>query len=112
MTTRHLLVSSVAALALAAAPALHASSLSTNSPVHALFAKEKTVAISFRNDSGAPVELKIGENLMKVETGKTVALHLPVGTKVLANTATPNLTAGSVITEVATYLSGATLSIK
>jgi len=112
MTSRNLLVSSIAALALVAAPALYATPLSITNPVHATFAKEKTVAISFRNDTNAPLELKVGDSLMKVETGKTLALHLPVGTKVLANTATPNLTAGSLIAQVDTYLAGATLSIK
>jgi phosphosulfolactate phosphohydrolase-like enzyme len=112
MTTRHLLVSSLAALALAAAPALHATPLRLTTPIHASYAKEKAVSISFRNDTASPLELKVGESLMKVEAGKTLALHLPVGTKVIANTATPNLPAGSVIAEVATYLSGATLSIK
>ena len=112
MTTRNLFVSSIAALALAAAPAVYAAPLSITTPVHAFFSKEKMVSVSFRNDSGAPVELKVGDNLMKVDTGKTIALHLAVGTKVLANTATPNLTAGSVIAQVDTYLSGATLSIK
>ena len=112
MTTRHLFVSSLAALALAAAPALHASPLSITNPVHASFSKEKTVSISFRNDTSAPLELKVGDSLMKVEAGKTLALHLPVGTKVVANTSTPNLAAGSLIAEVATFLNGATLSIK
>jgi hypothetical protein len=112
MTTRNLLVSSIAALALAAAPALHASPLSITSPIHASYGKSKDVAINFRNDTTAPLELKVGENVMKVEAGKTLALHLPVGTKVLANTATPNLTAGTIIAEVASYLNGATLSIK
>lgn len=112
MTSRNLLVSSIAALALVATPALNASALSITSPVHASYGKTKDVAINFRNDTSAPLELKVGDNLMKVEAGKTLALHLPVGTKVVANTATPNLTAGSLIAEVATYLSGATLSIK
>ena len=112
MITRNLFVSSVAALALVAAPALNAAPISINAPVHAMFAKEKTVAISFRNDTKDPLELKVGDNLMKVEAGKTLSLKLPVGTKVVANTATPNLTAGTVITQVDTYLSGATLSIK
>jgi hypothetical protein len=112
MTTRHLFVSSIAALALAAAPAIHAAPLSIANPVHATFSKEKTVSISFRNDTSTPLELKVGDSLMKVEAGKTLALHLPVGTKVLANTATPNLTAGSLIAQVDTYLNGATLSIK
>ena len=112
MTTRHLFVSSIAALALATAPALYATPLSINTPVHAMFAKEKTVAINFRNDTRDALELKVGDNVMKVEPGKTLALHLPVGTRVLANTATANLTAGTLIAEVATYLSGATLVIK
>lgn len=112
MTTRHLFVSSIAALALVAAPAVHASPLSIKNPVHAMFSKDKTVEISFRNDTSAPLELKVGDNVMKVEAGKTLALHLPVGTKVVANTATPNLAAGALIAEVAGYLSGATLVIK
>ena len=112
MTTRNLLVSSIAALALAAAPALHASSLSIANPVHASFGKVKDVSISFRNDTTAPLELKVGDNVLKVEAGKTLALHLPVGTKVMANTATPNLAAGALIAQVDTYLSGAVLSIK
>ena len=117
MTSRNLLVSSfasltIAALALVATPALNASPLSISTPLHASYGKTKDVAISFRNDTSAPLELKVGENVMKVEAGKTLALHLPVGTKVIANSATPNLAAGSLIAEVATYLSGATLSIK
>ncbi len=112
MTTRNLFISSIATLALTVAPAVYAAPLSITTPIHASFGKSKDVSISFRNDTTAPIELKVGENLMKVEAGKTLALHLPVGTKVMANTATPNLTAGSLIAQVDTYLSGATLSIK
>jgi hypothetical protein len=112
MTTRHILATSIAALALAAAPALHASPVAINSPVHAMFTKAKTVQISFRNDSGTPLELKIGESVMKVDTGKTLSLKLPEGTRVITNTATPKLEAGALIAQVAAYLSGATVSIK
>jgi phosphosulfolactate phosphohydrolase-like enzyme len=112
MTPRKLLVSSIVALALAAAPAVHAAPRSITTPIHATYAKEKAVHISFRNDTSSPLELKVGDSLMKVEAGKTLALHLPVGTKVIANTPTPNLAAGALIAEVATYLDGATLAIK
>jgi hypothetical protein len=112
MTTRHLLVSSIAALALAAAPALNASPLNIPTSIHASYGKTRMVQISFRNDSGAPLELKVGESVMKIEAGKTVNLHLAVGTRVLANTPTPNLASGSLIAQVDTYLNGATLSIK
>jgi len=112
MTTRHLLVSSIAAFALTAAPAIYAAPLSISTPVHASYGKTKMVQVSFRNDSGGPLELKIGDSIMKVEVGKTLNLHLAVGTRVLANTATPNLAQGSLIAEVDTFLNGATLSIK
>lgn len=111
MHLRQILATSVAALALVSTPALHAASTSIASPVHAVFAKGKMVKVSFRNDSGSQLELKVGDEVMKVESGATVSLKLPEGTKVLANTATSKLVAGTVITEVAAYLDGATLSI-
>jgi hypothetical protein len=39
-------------------------------------------------------------------------VHLPAGTKVISNTATTNLMAGTLVTEVASYLEGATINIK
>jgi hypothetical protein len=112
MTPRHLLISSIAALAFTAAPAIYAAPLSIATPIHASYGKTKTVQISFRNDSGSPLELKVGDNIMKIEAGKTLNLHLAVGTRVLANTATSSLTPGSLIAQVDTFLNGATLSIK
>jgi len=112
MTPRRLLVASFAALAFTAAPAIYAAPLSIATPIHATYGKTKMVQISFRNDSGAPLELKVGDSVMKVEAGKTINLHLAVGTRVLANTPTPNLASGSLIAQVDSYLNGATLSIK
>ena len=112
MTTRNIFVTSIAALALCAAPAVYATPTTIQTPVHAAFNKVKTVQISFRNDSGTPLELKVGENVMKVEMGKTLSLKLPEGTRVVTNTPTSKLEAGALITEVQSYLSGATLSIK
>ncbi len=112
MKARSLAVAVVATLALTASPAVFAAPVSLNLPVHAFLAKVKNVNISFRNDSGAPLELKAGDNVMKLNTGQTMKVQLPAGTKVLANTATPKLAPGAVVTEVASYLDGATISIK
>jgi hypothetical protein len=111
MNIRQILATSVAVLALASTPALHASITSVALPVHATYTKGKLIKISFRNDSGSVLELKAGDNVMKVASGATLSLKLPEGTKVLTNNATQKLTAGELITEVATYLDGATLSI-
>jgi hypothetical protein len=111
MNIRQTLATSIAALALIAAPALHASPLSIKSPIHAAFGKTKTVSVSFHNASAAPLELKVGDNLMTVAPGQTLSLHLAAGTRVLANSATAMLQAGALITEVAPYLDGATLNI-
>jgi hypothetical protein len=111
MTIRQILATSVTALALVSTPALHAATTSIASPVHAIFTKVKMVKVHLRNDSGSQIELRVGDSLMKIENGQTLNLNLATGTKVLTNTATPKLTAGSVIAEVAPYLDGATLSI-
>lgn len=112
MQARSLVATAVATLALIASPAVYASPVSLNTPVHAFLAKVKNVNISFRNDTGSPLELKAGDSIVKLNAGQTMNLHLPAGTKVLANTPTTNLIAGAVVAEVATYLDGATISIK
>ncbi len=111
MTIRQILATSIVAVTLVSTTSLHAASTSISTPIHAAFAKSATVKISFRNETPSQVELKIGDDLMKVDAGKTVSLRLAVGTRVLANTATPTLTAGALIIEVASSLNGATLLI-
>ena len=111
MTIRQILATSIAAVALVSTPALHAAPTSIVSPIHAAFGKQKMVKISFFNDSGTPIELKIGDEIVKLDTGKTIDLHLAVGVRVLSNTATSKMTVGTVIAEVAPSLNGATLRI-
>jgi hypothetical protein len=111
MHLRQILATSVTALALVSTTAVYAAPTSIAIPVHADLAKGKMVKISFRNDSGSELELKVGDNIMKVQNGATLSVKLPEGSKVIANTATPKLAAGTVVTEVAGYLNNATLSI-
>jgi hypothetical protein len=104
----------VVATSLLAAPALYAAPASVSSPVHAMFAKSKTstVKLSLRNDSGSPMEIKVGEKVMTLEPGKPVNLNLEVGTRIVANSATPNHAAGSLIEEVVKDHAGATIIIR
>jgi len=114
MKIRNVFVVSVAIVSLAASTSVYAAPTSIHAPVSAMFAKSstKTVKLSLRNDSGAAMELKVGDNIVTLDAGKTVAFKLPVGTRILANAATPTHAAGSLLAEVSSQLDDATIAIK
>jgi hypothetical protein len=104
----------VVATSLLAAPAVYAAPASISSPVHAMFAKTKstTVKLSLRNDSGSAMEVKVGDKVMTLDPGKPVTLNLEVGTRIVANSTTPNHPEGSLIEEVISDHNGATIVIR
>ncbi|WP_158790902.1 hypothetical protein [Granulicella sp. L60] len=104
----------VIATSLLAVPSVYAAPASISSPIHAMFGRSKTtmVKLSLRNDSGKPMDVKIGDKVMTLDPGKPVDLDLPVGTRIIASTATPNHEVGSVIEEVVSSHSGATIAIR
>jgi hypothetical protein len=114
MKRHNLLTVAVVATSLVAAPAIYAASTSISSPVHAMFGKTKTssVKLNLRNDTGAPLEVMVGDKPMTLEPGKLVNLEVPVGTRIVANSATPNHAVGSLIEEVIKDHNGATIAIR
>jgi hypothetical protein len=102
----------VIATSLLAAPAVYAAPAAISSPIHAMFTKTKLVKLSIRNDSGTAMDIKIGDKVMTLAPGKPVDFTLPVGTRILAASATPNHEAGSLIEEVISEHNGATISIR
>jgi hypothetical protein len=114
MKIRPALTSSAAILFLAALPAAYAS-VSVHAPVHALFGghSQKSIKINLRNDTGAPVELKIGDKVATLQAGQVVSEKLPVGTRITTDTATANHKVGDLIVEIADGMySDSTLTIK
>jgi len=113
MTRLNRLTIAAIASSLLAAPAVYAAP-AIPSPVHAMFAKTKTntVKLNLRNDSGTAMEIKVGDQVMTLDPGKPVSLKLEVGTRIVANTATPNHPAGSLIEEVISDHNGATIVIR
>jgi hypothetical protein len=91
--------------AIFAAPAIH-------SPVNAMFSKTKTIKFTLTNDSTSTMDLKVGDDLVKLDPGKSLSVSLPLGARVLANSETPFHQVGSVIAEVSNSLSGAIVHIK
>ena len=79
-----------------------------------MFAKTKTstVKLNLRNDSGSAMEVKVGDQVMTLDPGKPITLNLEVGTRIVANSATPNHAVGSLIEEVVKDHAGATIIIR
>jgi hypothetical protein len=85
---------------------------SSNAPTNIAFVKTRTVKFALRNDSTSAVQLKVGDQVMSLDPGKTVALKLDVGTRIVMNAATPTHPAGELIAQATTELADATLVIK
>ena len=81
-------------------------------PVHAMFAKTKMVKLNLRNDSSAPMELKVGEDVITIDAGKTIAVKAAVGARIVTTTSTASHPSGTLLAEVTTALSDATIGIK
>ncbi len=110
------ITATVASLALSPSAYAGQTSIHAYGPVHAMFGamfgKTKMIKLSLRNDSSSVMELKVGDDVMKLDAGKSIALSLPVGTRILANVATATHPAGSLIEEVTSGLSGVTIGIR
>ncbi len=75
-------------------------------------AKGKTVKFSLRNDSGTAVELKVGDQVMSLDAGKTLALKVPVGTRIVRTSSAPNHAAGELLAEASKDLNNSTIAFR
>ncbi len=112
MKYRTLLLAAAVVASVPTSHVVHAQTASIHAPVHAMFAKEKTVKLSLHNGSSSPFEVKLGDELMTVAAGQTVSLNLPIGTRIVANSNTSTLQAGTLITQVSKELNGAVLHVR
>jgi hypothetical protein len=113
MKSRKLLLANAAIVAgLFTSHIVYAAPASVNLPVHAMFAKEKTVKLSLRNGSSNAVDVRVGEQLMTLTAGQSVNLNLPVGTRIVVNSDTASVKAGTLIAQVSKELSGSTVTLK
>jgi hypothetical protein len=112
MKPRNLAITAAVVAAMITPHIVYASPVNLHTSVNAMFAKEKTVKLSLRNGSASSVEVKVGEELMTLTAGQAVNLNLPVGTRIVANTDTSTVKAGTLIAEVSKELSGAVVTVK
>ncbi|WP_213804473.1 hypothetical protein [Granulicella sp. dw_53] len=85
---------------------------SVNVPVNAMYAKTKLIKFTIKNDSDMPMELSSGDDLIKLEAGKSIPVSLPIGTPVVSKTANQYHQVGDVIVVTSNVLSGAIVHIK
>jgi hypothetical protein len=111
MNRRNLFAIAAITASLTLSPAVYAVT-SIHAPVKAMFGKAKNVKLTLVNDSGSPIEVKAGEDVVKLEAGKPITVNLPVGTRVTAHSGSPNHAPGTLIAEVSDALNGAILHIK
>lgn len=91
----------LAAVFFAAAPASYAAVGSIHSPARAMFFYgQKKIKFNLSNQTGASLELKIGDQVTTLEAGQVKGFNLPVGTRVIMNTSSGRYHAGDVIVEV------------
>lgn len=111
MIRRSLLVAPIAAACLLLSQGLYASPVNLHAPVNAMFARSKTVKFQLHNGSASPMDLKVGETILTVKAGETVKLDLAPGTRILTSSATSTHPAGTIVLEVSTEFSGATVTL-
>jgi hypothetical protein len=114
MKIRSVLAIAVAVAGLSASTNIYAAAKAADTPSLAYvgFAKTKTIKLSLRNDSSASMELKVGDDVVTLDAGKTVTLKLPLGTRVVTNAATPTHQAGTLVAQASSELNGTTVAIR
>lgn len=112
MNRRIVCAISLAVASMFASEAVYAAPAAPHVPVRAMFAKAKMVKFNLRNDGSAPLTLKVGDDVVTLDAGKTKAMELPVGTRIVRQDATATQPSGAVVTEVSKELSGVTLALK
>jgi hypothetical protein len=66
---------------------------------------EKKVKFNLQNNTGVPLELQLGDRVATLKDGEVMSVKLPVGTRIITNTATEHHPIGSVVTVVSGILS-------
>jgi hypothetical protein len=86
-----------------------------SSPLRAIVAQSPAgghlVHVNLANNTGSPLDVKIGETPATIAAGETVNVSAPAGTKITVVAGSPTRAAGSVLAEVSKELSGATIRI-
>jgi hypothetical protein len=101
----------VVAVGLSVPAAVYAAPANRNVPTQVSFSKTKTVKLALKNASGTAMQLKVGDQIVSLDAGKTVALKVAVGTRIEMNAAAGKHQAGELLAEATSDLDNTTLTI-
>ena len=112
MNRRSVMGVMVMAAVLVSTQAVYAAPTAVHTPVNAIYSNVKMVKFTLRNDSSAPLKLKVGDAEMTLEPGKPVNVQLAVGQQIVAEETTATNRAGAVLATAMAELNGATISVR
>jgi hypothetical protein len=112
MNRRSVMGVMVMAASLVSAQAVYAAPTAVRVPVNAIYSNVKMVKFTLRNDSSAPLKVKVGDNEMTLQPGAPVSVSLSVGQQIVAVETTAANKAGDVLATAIVGLSGATVSVR
>lgn len=111
MLRRAIFVAPLAIASLFVSQAVYASPILFADSVHAMFSKTKMVKFELHNASPSSLDLRAGEKVMTVKVGETITIDLPVGTRIVTNTASNAHPAGTLVLQVAAGFDGTTITL-
>jgi hypothetical protein len=91
--------------------AVYAAPVNRNAPMQVSFSKSKTVKVALKNASNTAVQLKVGDKIVSLDPGKSVAMKMEVGTRIEMGATAGKHPAGELLAEVTSDLDNTTLTI-
>ncbi|WP_158792912.1 hypothetical protein [Granulicella sp. L60] len=80
-------------------------------PLAQMFKRSRNVKFAIINKTASPIEIMVGDTPKTLKPGELVSFDLPVGTRIIAKTASNHIAAGDLIEEVNKEHEGATVAI-
>ena len=111
MRIKFVTAAAVVVAGLSVPAAVYAAPANRNVPMQVSFSKSKTVKVALHNNSGTAMQLKVGDAIVSLDAGKTVAMKIAVGTRIEVNATTPKHQAGELLAEATSDLDNTTLNI-
>jgi hypothetical protein len=111
MFNRRVLTAMVLGASMLSVGAVYAAPVAGFAPFNAPSGKEKPVSLNFHNNTTEPIKIKAGASEMTVDPGKTVAVKLAVGEKVISQTDSPNYHVGDVLATAAKEFDNAVITL-
>jgi hypothetical protein len=80
-------------------------------PLAQMFRRTSDVKFTIINKTGTPIDIMVGDKPTTLKPGSPINFDLPVGTRIIAKSASSHIAAGSLLEEVTKEHEGATIVI-